>query len=170
MQLLRLVLLLAAVAPIFLFQGCDSTSNESLPNSGISLCINLYENCIEPILHNKTKNAATGDSCSQVGCHAPPIGQGGFFLYNPPTPAQLMTNNFPQVEARTLNNDLLLSKATGNAHGGGQQLTVGDLCYDTIAQWRAIAAPINGAACTATIPNCAFIMANPVVTVANCGL
>ncbi len=162
-SILRLVLLVA-IAPIIFLQGCDSTSNESLPNSGVSLCINLYEMCVEPILHNPT---ATGASCSQAGCHNPPVGQDGFFLYNPPTPAELMANNFPQVEARTLNNDLLLSKATGGAgHGGGKQFNVGDLCYNTIAEWRAIAAPTDGSACTATIPNCPLAPA----LIATCGL
>jgi hypothetical protein len=132
--------------------------------------------CIEPIVHNKTKNIATGDSCSQAGCHNPPVGQDGFFLYNPPTPTELMTNNFPQVEARTLNNNLLLSKATGGAgHGGGQQLSVGDICYNAIEEWRTTPAPTDGSPCSvapATIPNCTAISnaANPAVLISSCGL
>ncbi len=174
MKLIRLVLL-AVVAPVCLFQGCDSTSNEELPNSGVSLCINLYEDCIEPIMHNRTKNAVTGNSCSQSGCHAPPIGQGGFFLFNPPSPTELITNNFPQVEARTLNNNLLLSKATGNSHGGGQQLTVGDLCYNAISEWASTPAPTDGSACMvapATIPSCTIISnaVNPAILINACGL
>ena len=161
MKLLRLVLL-AAVAPLCLYQGCDDASNEPLPNSGTTLCINLYQMCIEPILHNPT---STGFSCSQGGCHFPP-GQGGFVLFNPPTPAEL-TMNFMGVEARTLNNNLLLSKATGNSHGGGKQLSVGDLCYNTIAEWRTIFAPTDGSACTATISTCGLINA---ATVSACGL
>jgi len=141
-HLLRLVLLVA-IAPIFLFQGCDSTSNEPLPNSGVSLCIDIYEMCIEPIMHTAT---STGNSCSQAGCHAPPTGQDGFFLYNNmPTVGVELMNNFNQVEARTLNNGLLLSKATGNAHGGGQQLRVGDICYNAIQEWSVIT--FGGGAC-----------------------
>lgn len=154
-SILRLVLLVV-IAPIILIQGCDSTSNEPLPNSGISLCINLYETCVEPIMHNATANQpAVSDSCSDSGCHAPPSGQDGFFLYNDmPTTGANLVSNFNQVEARTLNNNLLLSKATGNAHGGGKRFNVGDLCYNTIADWNAIAAPTDGSACTSVIPNC----------------
>lgn len=168
MQILRLVvLLLVAVVPAIFIQGCDSTSNESQPNSGVSLCVNVYETCIEPILHT---NTSTGNSCSQSGCHAPPIGQGGFFLYNPASATELMTNNFPQVEARTLNNDLLQSKATGNAHGGGAQLRDNDICYNAIQEWRSITAPSDGSACmVGVLPNCDLIMANPAANVGTCG-
>ena len=142
MHVLRLVLLVA-IAPIISIQGCDSTSNESLPNSGVSLCMDLYEMCIEPIVHNAT---STGSSCSQAGCHNPPTGQDGFFLYNNmPTVGAELISNFNQVEARTINNGLLLSKATGNAHGGGQQLRVGDICYNAIQEWRVIT--FSGGAC-----------------------
>ena len=78
-----------------------------------------------------------------------------------------MTSNFMQVEARTLNNNLLLSKATGNDHGGGAQLVVGDLCYNTIQEWRAIPAPSDGSPCTAVIPNCAILNAASIAI--NCG-
>ena len=170
MQILRLVvLLLIAVASTIFLQGCDSTSNESLPNSGQTLCTNLYLTCIEPILHN---NTSTGNSCSQAGCHAPPIGQGGFFLHNPPVGLAEEMSNFNQVEARTLNSGLLQSKATGNSHGGGAQLRVGDICYSAIQEWRSIAAPTDGSACSvapAAVPNCTLIMANPAVNVATCG-
>ena len=164
MQILRLVLLVA-VAPIILIQGCDSTSNEPLPNSGVNLCINLYQTCVEPILTNPT---ATGSTCSQSGCHAPPIGQDGFFITDPAvaTPAE-QTINFLAVEARTLNNDLLLSKATGGSeHGGGAQINVGDLCYNTIAEWQNVVAPTDGSDCTATLTSCA---SSPVL-VSACGL
>lgn len=164
MNQLRLVLL-AAVAPLVLIQGCDSTSNEPLPNSGISLCTNLYETCIDQIFHNPTR---TGSSCSQGGCHNPPIGQDGFFLFpGAGIPSPEMTSNFMQVEARTLNNNLLLSKATGNSHGGGAQLVVGDLCYNTIVEWAAIPAPADGSACTAVIPNCALLNAGTIAI--SCG-
>ena len=142
MQLLRLVLLVA-VAPTIFLQGCDGTSNEPLPNSGQSLCMDLYEMCIDPIFHNVT---STGQSCSQAGCHNPPIGQDGFFLYSTAAPGSPESiSNFNQVEARTLNNNLLLSKATGNDHGGNQQLRVGDICYTAIQEWSAIS--FAGGAC-----------------------
>jgi len=163
-HILRLVLLVA-IAPIILIQGCDSTSNEPQPNSGVNLCINLYQTCVEPILTNPT---ATGLTCSQSGCHAPPIGQDGFFITDPAvaTPAE-QTINFLAVEARALNNDLLLSKATGGSgHGGGAQINVNDLCYNTIAEWQSIVAPTDGSACTATMTSCA---SSPVL-VSACGL
>ena len=151
MHLLRLVLL-AAVAPIY-FQGCDSGSNESLPNSGQTLCFTQYEQCIEPILH--TVNTS-GGSCSMGGCHNLPSGvpAGGFGLTpntaaNPATPAQVMVN-FTSVEARTLNNDLLLNKAAllnGTPHGGGLRLPQGQVCYNAIAEWRGVSAPTDGTPC-----------------------
>ena len=162
MQLLRLVLLVA-VAPIILIQGCDSTSNERLPNSGQSLCFDLYEMCIEPIFHNPTN---TGQSCSMGGCHIPPIGQNGFFLNNdmPTTGVNLMTN-FNQVEARTLNNNLLLSRATGVGHPtGGQQFRVGDICYTAIQEWSVIS--FNGGACPPLPSGC--LTAIP-ANIATCG-
>lgn len=167
-SILRLVLLVA-IAPIILIQGCDSTSNESLPNSGQSLCTNLYQTCIEPIL---TTNTSTGNSCAQAGCHAPPIGQGGFFINNPPVGLAEEMSNFSQTEARALNSNLLQSRATGNAHGGGAQIRVGDVCYDAIQEWRTIPTPTDGSDCSiapATIPNCTLIMANPVANVGSCG-
>ncbi len=168
MKYLRLVLL-AAVVPLCLVQGCDDASNEPLPNSGTTLCTNLYDTCIDLIFHNATN---TGRTCSEGGCHNPPNGQGGFFLFPPvATPAEL-TSNFMQVQARTLNNNLLLSKASGNNHGGGSQLAVGDLCYTTISQWRSIQAPADGSPCTPAGPivtNCAAIMGNPVGIVGACG-
>ena len=162
-SILRLVLLVA-IAPIIFIQGCDSTSNESQPNSGVSLCINLYEMCVQPILSNPT---ATGNTCSQAGCHNPVAPAAGFFIHNPASPAQVITN-FMQVEPRTLNNDLLLSKASGNSHGGGKQINVGDLCYNTISEWRSITAPTDGSACMATISTCGLI--NPVNIANTCGL
>ena len=149
MNLMRLVLL-AAVAPMCLIQGCDNASNEALPNSGINLCINRYEMCIDPIFQNPTN---TGATCSQAGCHNLPGGApaGGFGL-NPGammgSPEMMM--NFTAVEARTLNNNLLLNKAAtlgGTPHGGGQQFRVNDLCYDAIAEWRSVPAPTDGSPC-----------------------
>lgn len=171
MNLIRLVLL-AVVAPVCLFQGCDSTSNEALPNSGVSLCINLYETCIDPIMHNITSD---GMSCSQAGCHNLPGGNPaqGFGL----TPSALsgsleMMMNFSAVEARTLNNNLLLTRATGTGHPtGGVRFGTGSLCYGAISEWRSISAPMDGSACSiapATIPNCTLIMANPAVNIAGC--
>ncbi len=157
-SILRLVLLVA-IAPIILIQGCDSTSNESLPNSGQSLCMDLYEMCIEPIVHNPT---STGQSCSMAGCHIPPVGQDGFFLFNnmPTTGAELVSN-FNQVEARTLNNDLLLTKATntGGVHGGGMQLRVGDICYTAIQEWRQIS--FNGGVCPPLPSGCPLAVQVP---------
>ena len=166
-SILRLVLLVA-IAPIILIQGCDSTSNEPLPNGGLSLCLDLYESCIEPIVHNTT---ASGNSCSQSGCHIPPIGQDGLFLFNDmPTIGVNLMSNFNQVEARSLNNDLLLSKATGNSHGGGRVINVGDTCYQAIQQWSSTS--FNGAACPPppgsvceTISNAV----NPAAIVSACG-
>ena len=175
MKLIRLVLL-AVVAPVCLFQGCDSTSNEELPNSGISLCINLYEDCIEPIMHNQTRvGQLNAGACSDGGCHSDMTAAGGFGLFNPPTPTQLMLNNFPQVEARTLNNNLLLSKATGNSHAGGLRINVGDICYNAISEWASTPAPTDGSACMvapASIPSCTLISnaANPAVLINACGL
>ncbi len=166
-SILRLVLLVA-IAPIILIQGCDSTSNESLPNSGQSLCMDLYLTCIEPIVHNVT---ASGDSCSQSGCHAPPTGQDGFFLYNPPIGMAQEVNNFNQVEARTLNNNLLLSKATGNSHGGGKIINVGDTCYQAIQQWSSFS--FNGAACPPSPGSVCETISNavdPALIVSACGL
>ncbi|MEM7401324.1 MAG: hypothetical protein AAF304_05180 [Pseudomonadota bacterium] len=161
MHLLRLVLLVA-VAPVFIFQGCDSTSNEPLPNSGQSLCFDLYEMCIDPIFHNLTN---TGNSCSQAGCHNPPIGQDAFFLFPGAVMGSTeMMNNFNQVESRTLNNNLLLSKATGNAHGGGQQLRVGDICYTAIQEWSVIS--FNGGVCPPLPSGC--LTAIP-ANIASCG-
>ena len=168
MNLLRLVLLVA-VAPICLIQGCDNTSNEALPNSGVSLCINQYEMCIDPIFQNPTN---TGSTCSQAGCHNLPGGSpaGGFGLNTPPplNMAEIMTN-FSTVEARTLNNNLLLSKAAtlgGTPHGGGQQLGVGDPCYNAIAEWRGVSAPTDGSPCNLT--SFTFCVANA-ATVLLCG-
>jgi len=59
--------------------------------------------------------------------------------------------NFISVEARTLNNDLLLNKATlanGTSHGGGVRLTQGDICYNAITEWQGVSAPTDGTACT----------------------
>ncbi len=171
MHLLRLVLLVA-IAPIFLIQGCDSTSNEELPNSGVSLCINLYETCVDPIMHNITSD---GQSCSQNGCHNLPsmVPAAGFGLTPGAasgSPAMLM--NFSAVEARTLNNDLLLSRATGVGHPtGGVRFSSGSLCYNAISEWRSISAPTDGSACSiapASIPSCTLIMANPAVNIAGC--
>ncbi len=159
MHILRLVLLVA-VAPIFLLQGCDSTSNESLPNSGQSLCMDLYLACIDPIMHTAT---SSGNSCSQAGCHNPPTGQDGFFLYNPPVGAAEEMSNFNQVEARTINSGLLLSKATGNDHGGGQILRVGDICYRAIQEWSAIS--FAGGACPPLPSGCP----NPAAIPISCG-
>ena len=104
-SILRLVLLVA-IAPIILIQGCDSTSNESLPNSGASLCINRYETCVDPIMHNATSD---GQSCSQNGCHNIAAPAAGFGLTpNPALGSVQMMMNFGAVEARTLNNNLLL--------------------------------------------------------------
>lgn len=171
MHLLRLVLLVA-IAPIFFIQGCDSTSNEALPNSGVSLCINLYETCVDPIMHNVTSD---GQSCSQNGCHNLPsmVPAAGFGL----TPGAIsgtapMMMNFSAVEARTLNNNLLLTRATGTGHPtGGARFNTASLCYNAISEWRSISAPTDGSACSiapATIPNCTLIMANPAVNVAGC--
>lgn len=170
-SILRLVLLVA-IAPIILLQGCDSTSNESLPNSGVSLCINLYETCVDPIMHNITSD---GQSCSQNGCHNLPSGvpAAGFGL----TPGAAMGSiemmmNFNAVEARTLNNNLLLTRATGSGHPtGGARFNTASLCYNAISEWRSISAPTDGSACSiapATIPSCTLIMANPAVNVAGC--
>ena len=168
MQILRLVLL-AAVAPIYLFQGCDNTSNEALPNSGVSLCINQYEQCIDPIFQNPTN---TGSTCSQAGCHNLPGGSpaGGFGL-NPGAGigSPEMMVNFTSVEARTLNNNLLLNKAAtanGTSHGGGQQLRVGDLCYNAIAEWRGVSAPSDGSPCNLTSFS---LCVNNAALVAACG-
>lgn len=151
MHILRLVLLVA-IAPIFFLQGCDNTSNESLPNGGVNLCIDLYQTCVEPIFTNPT---ATGNTCAQAGCHNPPIGQDGFFLHNPAANAAEEVMNFAAVEARTLNNNLLLSKVTGGSgHGGGKQINVNDLCYAAISEWSLIAAPTDGSACSAVMTNC----------------
>jgi len=123
--------------------------------------------CVEPILTNPT---ATAQTCSQGGCHNPAAPAAGFFINNPLTgitPADTAIN-FMQVEPRTLNNDLLLSKASGNAHGGGKQINVGDLCYNTISEWRSIIAPTDGSACVATISTCGLI--NPVNIANSCGL
>lgn len=150
MKILRLVLL-AAVAPICLLQGCDDTSNEPLPNSGQTLCINIYETCIDPVFQNAT---TTTQTCSQAGCHNLPGGSpsGGFGL-NPGagigSPEMLV--NFTSVESRTLNNDLLLNKAALiSPHGGGQQFRQGDICYDAVATWKSIIAPADGSACNMT--------------------
>ena len=171
MNVLRLVLLVA-IAPSIFIQGCDSTSNESLPNSGVSLCINLYETCIDPIMHNATSDAM---SCSQNGCHNLPSGlpAAGFGLTPGAATGSLeMMMNFSSVEARTLNNNLLLTRATGSGHPtGGIRFGVGSLCYNAISEWSSIAAPTDGSACSiapGTIPNCTSIMADPVVNVASC--
>ena len=147
MNLLRLVLL-AAVAPLGLFQGCDNASNEELPNSGQSLCFLQYQECIDPIFH--TINTS-GGSCSQAGCHDMTTSSGGFFLIPGAGAgsAEMMTN-FAQVESRTLNNNLLFSKAAllgGTPHGGGQRLSQGDACYNAIQEWQGIPAPADGSDC-----------------------
>ncbi len=149
MNLLRLVLL-AAVAPVCLLQGCDDTSNEPLPNSGVSLCINQYEQCIDSIFHAVNTG---GGSCSQAGCHNLPGGApaGGFGL-NPGAAigSPEMTVNFTSVEARTLNNNLLLNKAAllnGTPHGGGLRLRQGDVCFNAIQEWQGSPAPSDGSAC-----------------------
>ena len=149
MNLLRLVLL-AAVAPVCHLQGCDSTSNEPLPNSGQALCLTQFEQCIDPIFH--TVNTS-GGSCSQAGCHNLPGGApaGGFGL-NPGAgiPSPELVVNYTSTEARTLNNNLLLSKAAllnGTPHGGGQRLRQGDVCFNAIQEWQGTPAPADGSPC-----------------------
>ena len=175
MKLLRLVLL-AVVAPVYLLQGCDDASNEPLPNSGTalgaSLCINIYETCIDPIFHNATN---TGQTCSQAGCHNLPGGApvGGFGL-NPGAAigSPEMMVNFTSVEARTLNNSLLLNKAAtlnGTPHGGLQQLSQGDICYNAIAEWRSILAPTDGSACNMSSYSGVCFNSGAAALVASCG-
>ncbi len=169
MNLLRLVLL-AAVAPLCLIQGCDDVSNDPLPNSGVSLCINQYEQCIDPIFNNPNRSGIT---CSQAGCHNLPNGSpaGGFGL-NPGAAigsAEMMVN-FASVEARTLNNSLLLNKAAtlnGTSHGGGQQLLENDTCYNAIAEWRGVSAPTDGSACN--LGSFTFCISNAVTVATLCG-
>ncbi len=174
MNLMRLVLL-AAVAPLCLIQGCDDASNEPLPNSGQTLCIDQYEQCIDPIF--QTVNA-TGGSCSQAGCHNLPSGApaGGFGL-NPGAAlgSPEMMVNFTSVEARTLNNNLLLNKAAllnGTPHGGGKRLTQGDACYNAIVEWRSVSAPTDGSPCGTAItnPGVPFSLCVNAALAATCGL
>ncbi len=114
-----------------------------------------------------------GRSCSEDGCHSLSTGSAGFALDSTAVSGSAaMMMNFTSVEARTLNNNLLLTRATGIGHPtGGARFNSSSVCYNAITEWRSISAPTDGSACMiapASIPFCTTLMANPAAIIAAC--
>lgn len=116
--------------------GQDVTLNPD-SDSGGTLCIHYYKQCINPIF-SKTFVLANGSSIQCVDCHAG--GPGKSFQINlSPATDQEWQGNFESARAQSLEgvNSRLLLRPLGVSHGIGPQAFIGtgDPDYQRILYW-----------------------------------
>jgi hypothetical protein len=145
----RLITGLLVVGVLTALTACDDVSVESVPNTGSTLCIVDYENCVDPIFHADINGRNGTTTCSASGCHDIEAGSGGGFkvFVNPSNPAEILSN-FNAAKAFAFLNSpaqskLLLEPLSGvsaisGTHAGGDIFpSTQDPCYQNILSWIA---------------------------------
>jgi hypothetical protein len=120
----------------FLASGCGQDVTLS-PDTGSTLCISYYQQCVNPIF-TKTFTLANGSTIHCIDCHAG--GPGKSFQINvTPATDQEWLGNFESARAQALEgvNSRLLLRPLGVNHGIGPQVFVGtgDPDYQRILYW-----------------------------------
>lgn len=133
-------------AMLIMLNGCDNVSTEDDPGSVADLCLNIFTQCISPILQGPI--GASAVSCAASACHTSG-GSGGAFvlIQNPITPSDFSFNfNSAQafVNAASPSQSKLLAEplvgdsgiASIGPHGGGDIFaSTAATCYQELLSW-----------------------------------
>lgn len=129
--------------------ACDDVTVEPLPNTGSTLCLIDFENCIDPIFHANINGRSGPTTCSASGCHDIEAGSGGGFkIFPQPVDPVKRLSNFNAAKAFTFLNSPAQSKllleplkgvsAISGTHAGGDVFpSTDDPCYQAILIWIA---------------------------------
>ena len=117
--------------------GCGQDVTLST-DTGSTLCISYYKQCIDPIFH-KSFVLVNGSTIECINCHAGGPGKSFQIDQLPVTDPNHWLGNFESARAQTLDgaNSKLLLRPLGINHGIGPQVFVGtgDPDYQRILYW-----------------------------------
>ena len=145
----RLVRCLFAIAPLGLAAGGCGQDVTLSSDTGQTLCIRYYAQCVDPIFH---KTLSGGFSCSGqgTGCHATDGVGGKFKLVVSPVTDVDLAKNYQSALGQADNgpeSKLLLKPllASGMSHGGPKLfVNINDADYEVILHWILSTADTQG--------------------------